>query len=200
MKPIAALLALALTFISPLALAAERYEFDKAHTSILFFVNHLGFSDMVGEFKEYDGHFMLNEKHPEKSSVQVSLHSAGIETDSAELSRKLQGRDFFNAAEYPTLTFASRSVKRTGEKTAEVTGDLTLLGVTKPVTLNVRFNKADYHPLNNHYVAGFSADAALKRSEFGMTHLLPLVGDEVRIHIETEGVNAERKGKPIKQQ
>lgn len=193
-------LALALAFVPSALLAAERYEFDKSHTSILFFVNHLGFSDMVGEFKDYDGHFMLDEMHPEKSSVDVILRPAGIDTDSPELNKHLQGKDFFNAEAYPEIRFESQAVKRTGERTADVAGEITMLGVTRPVTLKVRFNKAGYHPLTNHYVAGFTADATLLRSEFGMTHLLPLVGDEVHIHIEAEGINAWRKGKATKQQ
>lgn len=175
------------------ALAADRYEFDKSHTRILFFVNHLGFSDMIGEFTQYDGHFTFDQKTPETSSVDVTIKPAGIRTSSELLDSKLQGEDFFNSEKFPEIRFVSTGIKVTGDNTGDVSGNVTMLGVTKPTVIKVRFNKADYNQYMGAYVAGFSADATLKRSEFGMMSYVPAVGDEVRIHIETEGVNADRK-------
>src|SRR5688572_25468705 len=115
--------------------AAEKYVLDKEHTSVLFFVSHLGFSEMVGKFTEYDGYFTFSEEKPEESTVDVTLRPVGIETSSKELDKHLQQDKWFNTAHYPEARFVSTSVKVTGEKTADVMGHLTLLGVTKPVTL-----------------------------------------------------------------
>lgn len=191
---------LALTICAALcstqALAApEKYEFDKSHTNILFFIDHLGFSDMVGQFTDYDGTFMLDQQQPENSKIDVTLKPTGIRTSSVELDKHLQKPEYFNSAAFPDIRFTSTAIKKTGEKTAEATGNVTMLGVTKPVTMKVTLNKADYHPFTQNYVAGFSAEANLKRSDFGMKESIPLVGDEVRISIETELVNMDRKKK-----
>jgi polyisoprenoid-binding protein YceI len=175
--------------LSTAALAAEpaKYTFDKSHTRMLFFINHLGFSEMVGEFTAYDGGFTFDEKAPEKSAVDVTLKPAGIRTSSPELDKHLQSKDFFNSEQFPDIRFVSTGVKITGEKTGEVMGNLTMLGVTKPATLNVRFNKADFHPMTQAYVAGFQGEATVKRSDFGMNYGIPMVGDEVRLEVYTEG-------------
>jgi polyisoprenoid-binding protein YceI len=175
------------------ALAAERYSFDKDHTSINFEVSHLGFSEMTGRFMDYDGHFMFNEKEPEKSAVDVVIRPSGVSTISKGLDEHLQKDDFFNTAKYPEVRFVSTAVQKTGPNTGDISGNLTLLGVTKPVVLKAVFNKADWHPMTKDYIAGFSATTAIKRSEFGMDKYVPMVGDEVRFDIEVEGVNEEKK-------
>ncbi len=181
--------------ISP-AYADNKFSFDKSHTRILFFINHMGFSETVGEFTLYDGHFVFDEQDPTKSSVEVTLKPEGIRTPSPELDKHLQNQDFFNVAKFPDITFKSKEVKVTGKNTGEALGDLTMLGVTKPVTLKITFNKADYHMMTGSYVAGFSAEAMVKRSEFGMNYGIPMVGDDVRLLVHTEGVNESRK-KPV---
>ena len=186
--------------LSAPALAENNFEFDKSHTRILFFVNHLGFSDTVGEFTDYDGGFVFNEKDPAKSSVDVTLKPSGIRTPSAKLDEHLQNKDFFHTSKYPTIRFISKEIVVTGEKTANVIGDLTLLGTTKPVTLQVTFNKAAHHPMNGKYVAGFSAKGVVKRSDFAMNYLVPMVGDNVRLEIHTEGVNVTKKQPQTKDQ
>ena len=179
--------ALCLIFMPSPALA-DRFEFDRSHTKILFFVNHLGFADSIGEFTDYDGYFVFDEKAPEKSSVFVTIKPAGIRTSSSALDEKLQNEEFFNSAAFPEIKFASSGIKVTGTNTGEITGDVTLLGVTKPVTLKVTFNKADFHPYSKEYVAGFGAETSFNRSDFGMSAYTPAVGDEVRLLIQTEGV------------
>lgn len=175
------------------AYALHRYEFDKGHSHIVFFVNHLGFSNMLGMFNDYEGSFEFDEQHPENSKVDVTLHPRGIKTTSEILDSVLQGESFFNTKKYPDIHFVSTKTKVTGDHTGELTGNVTMLGVTRPMTLNVTFNKAGYHPLTNLYVAGFSARAALKRSDFGMDYLIPMVGDEVRVEIEVEAIDVDRK-------
>lgn len=172
---------------------ADTYEFDHEHTHIVFYVNHLGFSDMIGLFTSYDGSFSFDPDHPERSRIDVTLRPKGIRTTSEALDRTLQGKDFFHTDAYPDMRFVSTSVKVTGENTGDITGNLTLLGVTKPVVLHARFNKAGYHPVTSLYVAGFSADTTLKRSDFGIDYLIPMVADKVRIEIGVEGINQDRK-------
>lgn len=182
-----------LLFATSPAFAADKYEFDKGHTNILFFISHLGFSETVGKFTDYDGYFTFDEKKPETSTIDVSLKPAGIKTSSEDLDAHLQKEDFFNTAKFPEIRFISTGVKVTGAKTGEVTGNITLLGVTKPVVLRVTLNKAGQHPKTQDHIAGFTAEAVIKRSDFGMNYGIPMVGDEVRIWISTEGVNVDRK-------
>lgn len=193
MKKTLALTATIASLLFTPAFAADRFEFDKSHTNILFYVNHLGFSDMVGVFTDYDGYFTFDPNKPEDSSIDVTLKPGGIRTSSAKLDSELQGEKFFNSEKFPTITFVSKKVNITGKDTGEVEGIATMLGVSKPVTLSVHFNKADYHPFTKDFVAGFSAKATLKRSDFGMKEYLPMVGDDIRIEVHTEGVDIDRK-------
>lgn len=187
-------LALAFTLLAAPALAKpERYHFDKEHTNLGFAVSHLGFSDMVGSFMTYDGGFEFDQEKPENSKVDVTIKPEGVRTVSAELDKHLQNEKFFNSAKFPEVRFVSTAVKVTGANEGTITGNLTLLGVTKPVTLNVRFNKGDYHPMTGDYIAGFRATGAIKRSEFGMGEYVPMVGDEVKLDFQVEGVNEVRK-------
>jgi len=184
--------AAALLFASP-AFALDHYEFDKAHTNIVFHINHLGFSEMVGLMTSYDGSFQFDPKTPDQSKIDVTIHPKGIKTSSDKLDQELQGEKWFNTAKFPDMHFVSTGIAITGEHTGDVTGDLTMLGVTKPVTLHVQFNKGDYHPMTGQFMAGFSATGTLKRSDFGMTSFIPMVGDEVQIEIQTEGQDMDRK-------
>lgn len=173
-------------FAVPAYAAPENYSFDKAHTQILFNVSHLGFSHSWGEFLEYDGAIVFDEENPENSSVEVTIYTAGIDMDDKKWDEHLTGADFFHVEKYPEMTFKSTAIEITGDKTADITGDLTLLGVTKPVTLETTFNKAGEFPMGDLYKAGFSATAKIKRSDFGMDYGLPAVGDEVNIVLEVE--------------
>jgi len=171
----------------------EEYTFDTVHTQILFFVSHIGFSVSEGEFIDFGGHYNIDREHPENSSVEVIIDTSSIDMDDEKWDDHMKNKDFFNVEKFPEMTFKSTAVKVTGENTAEVIGDLTLLGVTKPVTLNVTHNKTDFHPYSGKMVSGFSATAQLKRSEFGMTYGLPGVGDDVEIRIEVEGILKEEE-------
>ncbi|MCB1562572.1 MAG: polyisoprenoid-binding protein [Alphaproteobacteria bacterium] len=166
----------------------ETYSFDKAHTQILFFVNHLGFSNSQGEFLDFDGTFTFDRGEPEKSSVDVTIQTNSIDMDDEKWDTHMKSADFFNVEHFPTMHFKSTSIVLTGEDTADITGDMTILGVTKPVTLSTKLNKAGPHPFGSKYMAGLSASAHIKRSDFGMNYGLPMVGDDVEIRIEVEGV------------
>ncbi len=191
-----ALLAVTATvmFSPPMAYAAaDRYEIDKSHTRILFYVNHLGFSDMIGEFTDYDGYFIFDPQKPEDSKIEVTLHPTGIRTSSKALDDKLQGDDFFKTDKFPDIKFSSEKILITGKDSGMAGGSLSMLGVTKPFTMSIKLNKADYNQYSKDFVAGFNATARLKRSEFGMLSYIPAVGDEVRVEIQLEGINATRK-------
>lgn len=168
--------------------AAGVYKFDKVHTQVLFFVNHLGFSTSEGEFQVDDGSFTFDPAHPEKSNVNVTIDINSLDMDDAKWEEHLKGKDFFNEADYPTMTFKSTDIKVTGDNKADITGDLTLHGVTKPVTLHTIYNKSGVHPFSGEYVSGFSATGEIKRSDFGMNYGIPAIGDDVKIRLEVEGL------------
>ncbi len=176
----------AIALASPSVQAADSYTFDKAHTNILFKIDHAGFSKFVAEFQEYDGTVMLDFDKPEESAVNIVIKPAGIDTDLPDFDKKLQGKEFFNSEEFPEATFKSTKIMTTGENTAQVTGDFTLRGVTKPLTLDVTLNKHGYDKWRKTYKAGFSAKGVFKRSEWGFDTYVPVVGDEVHLLIEAE--------------
>jgi polyisoprenoid-binding protein YceI len=166
--------------------AAEPYEIDPAHTHILFVVSHLGFSNTHGEFLEFDGEFDLDPDAPENSSISMTIDAASLDTAHDERDAHLRNADFFNVEEFPEITFETTGVEVTGEDTAQLTGDLTMLGVTRPVTLDVVLNAMGDHPFQDKTVAGFTATGTVDRTEFGMTYGAPAVGEQVEITIEME--------------
>ncbi len=168
--------------------AADVYEFDTTHTNIMWFASHFGFSDSMGQFMEYDGHFTIDEANPENSSVEITIQTDSIMTGLDKFDDHLKSEDFFAVEKHPVAFFKSTKVKRTGENTADVMGELTLLGITRPLTLQVKKNKIGKNPFNQKQTAGFTAKTTIKRSEFGMDYALPGIPDEVDILIETEGI------------
>ncbi|MDZ7750256.1 MAG: YceI family protein [Gammaproteobacteria bacterium] len=173
---------------APLHAAPEQYVLEKPHTQILFFVSHLGFSKSQGEFLDFDGGFTFDSEDWGNSSVQVTIRTHSIDMDDHAWDKHMRDEDFFNVNVHPTMTFESTKLEKTGEKTGKLHGDLTLLGVTRPVTLDVTFNKVGQHFKSKEWIAGFSAATTIKRSEFGMKYGLPVIGDEVGIRLEVEGV------------
>lgn len=172
----------------PALAAADKYAFDPAHTQIFFSADHLGFSRSTGRFNKFTGGFTFDEKAPENSSVEVSIDMNSVDMGSEAWDKHLKSADFFNVEKFPTMTFKSTKIEKTGEKTGKLTGDLTLLGVTSPVTLDVTYNQSGIHGYTKSYVAGFSATGTVKRSDFGMTYGLPGVGDDIALNIQVEGV------------
>lgn len=173
------------------ASAADQYAFDKVHTQILFFVNHLGFSRSVGEFHDYEGGFVFDPEDWTAGSVDVTIRTASIDLDDEEWDKHLRSPDFFRVEEFPDMRFKSTKVEPVSAQDAKVHGELTLLGVTRPVTLDVHFNKAGVHPKSKQHVAGFSAHTVVKRSDFGMNYAVPMVGDDVEVVLEVEGIRQE---------
>lgn len=183
---------LALVLISvPARAETEHYTLDKPHTQIVFMANHLGFSRSIGKFTDYSGSFTFDRGQPENSHVEVTINTNSLDLADLKWNEHLKGPDFFNVEKFPAMTFKSTDIKILSDTTADITGDLTLLGVTKPVTLRTTYNKSDKFPFGERYVSGFSAHAALKRSDFGMTYGLPAIGDDIDLMIEVEGVREE---------
>lgn len=170
------------------AAAADTYALYGDHTNVIFFIDHLGFSAMEGEFDDVQGSFVFDKDDPSKSSVKVVIKTASIDTDVEALDKHLRSADFFDAEKYPEIIFESRKIEITGEKTGNIIGDLTMHGVTKSVTLKVKFNRDGENPNIKKYVAGFSATTTLTRSDFGIKTYVPYVGDEIEIRIEMEGI------------
>jgi polyisoprenoid-binding protein YceI len=168
------------------ASAASDYKIDPAHTHVLFLVEHLGFSNMIGLFGETTGAIAFDPANPPASKLNVDVKTGTLQTQFGPRDADLKGADWFNVAEFPDMTFVGKSFARKGEKTGEITGDLTLLGVTKPVTLEVTFNKAGVRPTDKADAVGFSARGSLKRSDFGMKTFIPYIGDRIDLIIETE--------------
>lgn len=177
--------ALGLALAAP-TVAAEDYVFDKSHTQILFEYDHLGFSTTQGSFGEWDGTLTIDVDDPAASQVEITIQAASLDTGFADRNAHLMSPDFFNVEAHPTATFVSTAVEQTGENTLAVTGDLTLLGTTQPVTLDVVINAHDAHPMSGHTTLGFTATTTVMRSEFGLGLFAPAVGDEVEIRISGE--------------
>lgn len=179
-------LALALAFAATSAFAAERYEFDPNHRNVRFTFNHFGFSNISGSFEQVDGHVMLDTTDLTKSSVEVKIPVASVHTGVPKFDEHLKSADFFEAAKYPDITFRSTGVAAAGEGKLAVTGDLTMHGVTKPVTLDVTVNKIGEHPMAKTPWAGFDAATTIKRTDFGLGLYAPNVSDDVKIAISVE--------------
>ncbi|MCD8526101.1 MAG: YceI family protein [Alphaproteobacteria bacterium] len=178
---------IALSFTAGAA-QAETYTVDPSHTNILMNVSHLGFSTMVLEALKPEGTITFDQAKPEEGKVEITMKAIDIDGDDEKFNTHLQSADFFNAEKFATITFKSTKVEVTGANTGKVTGDFTLLGVTKPVTLDVTFNKAGANPFSQKETVGFTASGSIKRSDFGMGYGLPMIGDEVALNINLEAV------------
>lgn len=183
---------------------AGTYTIDKSHTAVSFRVSHLGFSHYTALFKTVDATLVFDPANPAAMSVKATIDpkSLDLPLPPPGFHDELMGKSFFDAAAYPTITFNSTKVAVTGANTAKVTGDFTLHGVTKPVTLEVTFNGGWAPNAMDGARIGFSAHGAFKRSEFGMGYGVPApgssmgVGDEVEVMIETEFSSGDKlKGK-----
>lgn len=178
------LLAMVIFCITPLALA-DNYIFDKKHTQIFFSASHLGFSTSTGAFVEFDGKFNFDQSDFSQSAVNVVIQTNSIDLNDKKWNEHMMGQKWFNVKKYPTMEFKSTSVKKTGDKTMDITGDFTLLGVTKTITLKTTFNK--FGSQFGREKAGFSATTTIDRTEFGMKNYSPAISAEIPIRIEVEG-------------
>ncbi len=174
-----------------LATAAEpaAYEFDKTHTAISASWTHLGFSEMSIYFTDYEGVLLLDFEEPSNSTVDVTFNIADgfwVGAGQERFEGHLNSADLFNTAEFPTARFVATSFDTADGITGTMTGDLTLLGQTNPVTLDVTLNQHQPHPFSGTMTAGLSASGTILRSEWGLGYAVPAVSDELKLSIETE--------------
>lgn len=186
----AMLAGLALWVTSSLAQAApETYKMDikGSHAFIQFKIQHLGFSWLLGRFNTFDGSFTLDEDNVEKSSVDVTIDVDSVDSNHAERDKHLRGKDFFEVSKYPKATFKSTKVEKTGDKTAKITGDFTLKGVTKPVTLDVAYIGGGKDPWGG-YRQGFEGSTRIRLKDFNMDYNLGPAAEYAEIYISVEGI------------
>ena len=177
---------IALICFSSYASAADLYKIDNNHAAVTWQASHFGFSAPSGKFTDINGTILIDNKNPRNSVVDISIKTASITTGLTKFDTHLKSRDFFNVEKFPTATFVSKSVSPTGMKTANIRGELTLLGITKMITLQTKLNKLANSPITQKKTAGFSASTTIKRSDFKMLFGLPGISDKIKIDIEVE--------------
>lgn len=183
-----AIIALALAAAAlpgPDAAAADSYAIDPAHTFPRFEVSHLGFSTHRGQFNRTAGRLVLD-RIAKSGNVEIIVQTASIGTGDPKLESELRSDKFFDVEKFPTMVFRAKTLKFNGDTPASAEGELTLLGVTRPLSLAIAHVKCGAHPLNKKQTCGAEVTGTLKRSDFGMKTFIPLVGDEITLRIQVE--------------
>jgi len=195
LKKTLAALAIGSALLSANVMAAD-YTVDKAgqHAFVDFKISHLGYSYITGTFKDIDGTFSFDAAKPEDSKIEFNVNTASVFTNNAERDKHISSKDFLKVADFPKATFKSTSVKTTGKNadgkvTADVTGDLTIAGVTKPIVVKATFLGEGKDPWGG-YRAGFEGTTSIKRSDFGKMMDLGPQSDAVDLYVTFEGVKA----------
>lgn len=172
--------------LNPAEVHAGDYKLDSSHGRITWEIDHAGFSKYVGQFVNVQAELKLDPANPANSTLTATIPIADIAPNDAALKRHLLSADFFDAENHPTATFRSTRIVVDADDAneADVYGDLTIRGVTRPIKMEVEFNKAG--TMMGQYRAGFDGEAKIKRSDFGINYALPMIGDEVELHIEGE--------------
>ena len=173
---------------APAAAAEVAYKLDEAHTETTFVIDRFGFTSVIGVFAKSEGTIWLDEAAPEKSRVEATVTVDSLLTANPTRDEHVKGERWLNAAKNPTMTFKSTKVQKTGDTTAKVTGDLTIMGVTQPFTFDVKLNKIGTTPNSPKRQAGFTITGTISRKAFGSAGAAGMIGDAVTIRIETLGV------------
>jgi len=183
-------LALALGLAAPALAAPKTYKIDPEHAVIAFTVDHIGYAKVLGQFLSVEGEFVYDEETRALDAVTVDVDATSVFSNNEARDNHIKGEDFLWAEKTPTITFRAEGGEATSETEGKVTGDLTIRGVTRPVTLDVTLNKAGVYPFGHKkYTLGISARTVIKRSEWDMTYALGgLVGDEVEVIVEIEAI------------
>jgi polyisoprenoid-binding protein YceI len=166
------------------------YRIDKSHFSIVFNADHIGYGATWGMFLDGEGSFLFDEEARTLSDLTVTIDANSVFTNHERRDGHLRSEDFLDTGSHPAISFVMTDAVAESETTGTVTGDLTLRGVTRPVTLDVTLNKIGAYPWGDNYVVGVTAETTIRRSEWGMTYAVEdgLVGDEVPIVIELEAI------------
>jgi len=186
------LLLTALAGIGAAQAATTDYAIDPVHTRVAFQISHAGFSNPIGSFSGSHGSLRFDELDWSTAQIDVVIPLATLDLGDADWQKKVLDPTFFNAKKFPEAHFVSRRVEKTGNATANITGELTLHGVTRPVVLAVTMNALKRHPLTLRKTAGFSATATISRKDFAMDAWRGVVGDSVRLIIEVEATRSGR--------
>lgn len=196
LRPLLSTALLSALLCASAALHAEnrRYEFDPVHSRIVFFVQHAGFSRAIGTFSGVTGTLDFDPGQPSIAVVRARVPIDSLDLGDAKWRKRVLDPTFFGVERHPHASFTSTAVQPDAEGTLRVTGDLTLHGVTREITLEARLNQLQRHPLTLRRTAGFSARTRLSRAAFGMEKWKNLVGDEVEVLIEIEAVRARARG------
>ncbi|WDF71891.1 YceI family protein [Novosphingobium sp. KACC 22771] len=168
---------------APTAVQAGNYTVETTHTRVQFTVSHMGFSDWYGDLTGVTGSLVLDPKAPAKAKVDVTIPVSSISTTNTTLDGELKSDAWLDAGKYPEIRFTSTGVTPTGPRTANITGNLTFHGVTRPVVLKAAFLASGVNPLSKGYTVGFNATTAIKRTDFGVKTYIPLIGDDVTLRI-----------------
>ena len=187
MKPALLAAAFALTATGALA-APEKYVLDPGHSQVMFSYSHLGYSTTYNIFAGFDGEIMFDQEDPANSSVTVSIPVMSLFTGWEKRFDHIMSGDFFGAAEGDMITFTSTGIEVTGDRTAVITGDLTINGETRAVALDAKLNQAGDHPMAGKPWAGFDATTTINRLDFGLGKFVPNVGDALDVHISIEAM------------
>jgi polyisoprenoid-binding protein YceI len=185
MKPFKLLLAAILSSLG-MSVHAETFKIDPVHSSIVFGIKHLGVTDFYGRFNDVSGKAVFDKEDPSKSSLEISIPVESVDTKNEKRDQDLKGPDFFNAKQFPVMVFKSKKVEGSGD-TYKVTGDLTLHGVTKPLTLEIQ-RGAEGKGMEGEIRGGGETHFSIKRSDFGMNFMQGPLGDEVKVILSLEGV------------
>ncbi|SEQ80065.1 Polyisoprenoid-binding protein YceI [Loktanella sp. DSM 29012] len=190
--PIATLIGL-LAFADTVSAEPARFELDPEHTTIAFLVDHVGYAATLGLFAEVSGGFTYDTETQELSDLEVTVRTQSVETLNDARDEHVRSGDFLAVADHPDMVFTADGGVPSDATSGTVTGDLTLLGQTHPLTLDVTLNKAEAYPFGHgRFTLGISARGSLQRSQWGMVYGVDngLVGDEVTLIIETEAMRA----------
>lgn len=183
---------LLLTLVSPVAMAADTYKIDKSHSEALFRIRHL-MSKVTGRFSDFDGTMTVDSSKPESSSVEFRIRTNSIDTNEPKRDKHLRSAEFFDVEKYPELTFKSKSIKSVGKNAFDVAGNLTMRGVTKPVTVRVDYLGNARDPWGNER-AGFEVTTTLNRKDYGLLWNQRLdtggylLDDDVQVTINVEAI------------
>ncbi|RSU45930.1 YceI family protein [Sphingobium yanoikuyae] len=183
LAPVSYVLAQQVASTNPATVEAGTYQVEPYHTQIGFTLLHLGFSHFSGVFSQASGTLTIDPARPEAAKLEVSVPIQSVSTQVSKLDEELKGDQWFDAGQFPNATFSSTKVTPGGNGSATIAGNLTLHGVTRPVTLTAHFVGGGVNPLNKAYTIGFDATGTIKRSDFGVKTYVPLVGDEVTLTI-----------------
>jgi len=186
MRYLTTLTAMLAVGVASAASAADTYHLEKTHVDLLFSISHAGFTEKHGSFRDLDATLEYDAAKPGNSQVTVVVKTDSLDTAFAPRDKDVKSEKFLDVAKYPEMRFVSTKVTREPDHMLRIDGDLTLHGVTKPLTLHAKLNKEAPNPFDKRPTLGFSATGSLKRSDFGIATYIPVIGDEVNLTIDAE--------------